>query len=370
MCFRNVQGVVRKLFLPGTDDEHVLYAAMEEDRNGLVNHNRLKRLDAAFLYMLKHVVRQKYHNGRRLGVKGSEPMRQLQRSYEREKKNLRCNNLSGQEVSANKSTTIRMKRYQDNAELKSQFLNQLKNAYAVIQVEAETRKPLVTKKSPYVVFFDAGSGLSLFCGDIFAAGVNMEYRNVFHSLMKEMRKQRRVWRSRMENHWLSKSEITNRLHSLDSAALQLEMVSTMEKEGKNGLIEASLTDQAERRRNRGRESTKQMRARSCIWKNPTPYIPMSHSQYSILKKLYTYDIWETKLVRTVLSISDRVNLLKGLQERLPPRTETVVHTEMTDMMCEKTARKVENKVKGTGMSDREILVSIMTISKVDEGVIS
>ena len=126
----------------------------------------------------------------------------------------------------------------------------------------------------------------------------------------------------------------------------------------------------EKSRNRREdESTKRMRARCCIRKDPCPHVPMTQYQYRILKKLYTNDMWETKGVRTVLCTSRRETLLKELQNLLPPKTETVVHTMMTDMMCEKTAKKVENKAKGAGMSVREVLHAILVVSKSNRGVI-
>ena len=135
------------------------------------------------------------------------------------------------------------------------------------------------------------------------------------------------------------------------------------------MIEISLVDQVERRLNRENESTKQMRARCCIRKDPCPYIPMTQSQYKILKKLYTNDLWERKEIRTIYEESDRDALLKKIQESLPQKIESEVHTKMSDMMCEKTARKTENKMKGAGMTIREVLHVIMMISKMNGGVI-
>ena len=198
----------------------------------------------------------------------------------------------------------------------------------------------------------------------------MIQRKVLHSMIREMRKQRREWKSRMQRIPLSKGEIIKRLKSMDGKTKELVTVVVKEKKGENGLIEVSLVDQVEKRRNRREgESIKRMRARCCIRKDPCPHVPMTQSQYRILKKLYTNDMWETKGVRTVLCTSRREILLQKLQHLLPPKTETVVHTMMTDMMCEKTAKKVENKAKGAGMSVREVLHAILEVSKSNRGVI-
>lgn len=364
------QGVVRKLFLPSDADEHVLYAASEEDIYGLVNRNRLKRLDAALHYMEPVVSRQNHHDGKTQRIGNSKRLRCLKENYEKEKNDLQSNALSGPEVSAKKIATLRMKRYQDNEQLRTQLFEQLRTVYAEKQAKEKTKKPRVVKESASLLHFDPQCGISLFGGDVFAAGANMIQRQVLHSMMKDIRKQRREWKSRKQKSALSKSEITKRLKSVDGKAKELVTVVVKEKEGENGLIEVSLVDQVEKRRNRREnESTKRVRARCCVRKDPCPYVPMTQSQYRILKKLYTNDLWETKEVRTVLSVSERESLLKELQDLLPPKTETVVHTMMTDMMCEKTAKKVENKAKGAGMSVHEVLQSIMMMSRRSGGVI-
>lgn len=357
------------MFLPSKDDEHVLYAASREDISGLVNRNRLKRLDAALQYMVPVVSRQNHHDGKTQRVGNSKRLRCLMKNYELEKNDLQSNTLSGPVITARKVTTLRMKRYQDNEELRDQLFKQLRTAYAKKQEKEKTKKPRVVKESPSLLLYDPQCGMSLFGGDVFAAGVNVNQRKLLHSLMKEMRKQRREWKSRIQKHPLTKSEITERLKSVDGKAKELVTVVVKEK-GDNSLIEVSLVDQVEKRRNRQEnESTKQMRARCCIRKDPCPYVPMTQSQYRILKKLYTNDLWETKGFRTVLSVSERETLLKDLQSLLPPKTETVVHTMMTDMMCEKTAKKVEDKAKGAGMSVHEVLHSILMISRRNGEVI-
>lgn len=304
------------------------------------------------------------HDGHKKCSEHSEHLRCMKRRYGNEKRSLTKGARTLELVSSRKTATLKKKRYQDSQELRSQLESRLRTAYTWKLKPTRSFKPRVQWGSSTIQLWDPQTGVCLFGGDVFASGAALNRRDVLHSLMKEMRRIRRKWKKRSATRTLTKMEIINRLKSVDNKAVLLERV-LKGADGSNGLTEVTLVDQAERSANRReRESIKQMRNRCCIQKDPCPYCPMTQYQYRTLKQLYTNDLWEMKGVRTIYGEKERDVLLKKYQALLPTKTEAIVHSLLTDKMCEKTAREVENKAKCTGMSIREILVSILMISGI------
>ena len=223
------QGIVTRLFLPSDKDQHVLYAASKEDTSALVNCNRLRRLEAAYMFLKTSL--EDWKNSGRSMVEYSKRLRYLKVRYDKEKNALLDNQLTGQQVSARKMVTLHSKRYQDNKDLRSRLFEQLKVAYAQKQVELKAKKPRVDKNKPSVVYYDPQSGLSLYSGNVYASGVNVKQREVLHSLMRETRIRRRNWKARSRGRRLSKKELLKKLQCVDDEAKKLEAVVAKETEG-------------------------------------------------------------------------------------------------------------------------------------------
>ena len=340
------KGFISQFYAMNQDDHHYTYWPSNSVVEQRVNENRLRHLPSARDHFMVLMEQRSPHTDRVQWKKLQSRIKDAKKRFNNEKKRL--------ETTISKLKEDCRKERTDPEEMEKR----LHQAYAM-ETLVEENQVLVQKEPFGIRVVNEVNGLRSFDGDPFGTSRAVKTRDDFVRIVENQEtteKEESSWNDSSVLESIKDLERNrNTIHNLIVRSGGTDLCVNWKK--------PALVDQDEKR-NRRKETVKQIRNRLARRLEPCPYMPMTAQQSLILHQLYTQKRWTRVSWRTVYSISERKTMKERLDSKYSSRHSMITTAIMRDSMSYHSVVNAVNSKEGKGMTDKEEMMAILSLSEV------